>query len=197
MYILEALVLRRRELRHSHDSSGPQGCGQNEQEAASPADGAWPSTPIGYRLELARARTLRTVQGLMRAYFTELGLENDPAWLDKDLQDLESGYQSGGLIVLLHEQEPVGCIGLRRIEPGVGEIKRMYIEPGHRKGGLGRALLESALNLARSKGFSRLLLDTRRDLKAANALYERFGFKDTKDYNQNPRAERFMILDLG
>lgn len=184
-------------MKHSHDNNKPQGCGQNEQEAASPADGAWPSTPKGYRLELARTQTLRPVQGLMRAYFKELGLENDPACLDKDLQDLESGYQSGGLIVLVHEQEPVGCIGLRQIEPGVGEIKRMYIEPAYRKGGLGRALLESALNLARDKGFSRLLLDTRRDLKAANALYERFGFKDTKDYNQNPRAERFMILDLG
>ena len=90
----------------------------------------------------------------------------------------------------------MGCAGLREIEPKVGELKRMYLDPGHRSHGLGRVLMDAALALARAKGFTRLVLDTRLDLKAANALYEKYGFIDIADYNQNPRAQRFMSLEL-
>ncbi|MBU1742264.1 MAG: GNAT family N-acetyltransferase [Proteobacteria bacterium] len=132
----------------------------------------------------------------MRDYFRELGLEMDAEGLDRDLADLAEGYQAGGLLLLTHEGRAVGCLGLRRLGSRVGEIKRMYLRPAHRGRGLGKLLLECALLMAKAVGFSRLMLDTRQDLTAANSLYERFGFMDTADYNQNPRAERFMALDL-
>ncbi|MBW1712336.1 MAG: GNAT family N-acetyltransferase, partial [Deltaproteobacteria bacterium] len=41
-----------------------------------------------------------------------------------------------------------------------------------------------------------LVLDTRLELKAANRLYEEMGFEDIDAYNTNPRAQRFMALNL-
>ena len=130
-------------------------------------------------------------------YFRELGLELDPQGLDRDVADPARAYQGGGILVALDQGRPVGMVGLRVIDPGTGEIKRMYIRASARSAGLGRRLMEAVIDLARQRGLTRLVLDTKLELKAANALYESFGFKDIEDYNQNPRAQRFMRLDLG
>ena len=134
--------------------------------------------------------------GMVRAYFLELGLELDEAGLDRDIAHPGRSYQGGGILIALDRGTAVGMVGLRLMEPGTGEIKRMYISPDNRGSGLGRNLLEEVIGLARHKGLSRLILDTRLDLKAANTLYESFGFRDIEDYNQNPRAQRFMALEL-
>ena len=155
-----------------------------------------PESPNGYCLRLATAGDLVSISGLMRDYFNELGLEFDPDGLDRDLADPEAEYATGVLIVIERDGLAVGCAALRRVDSATGEIKRMYLSPEHRGRGLGELLLEAVLRMARSGGFSRLVLDTRRDLEAANALYERFGFEDIIDYNQNPRAERFLGLWL-
>lgn len=155
-----------------------------------------PAPPRGYDLRLAGPQDLAAVDALMQDYFGELDLIRDPGGLDGDLADITEGYGAGGLLLLTHEGRAVGCLGIRDLGSGQGEIKRMYLCPAHRGRGLGKLLLEGGLHIARAAGFSRLMLDTRHDLRAANALYERFGFTDTADYNSNPRAERFMTLDL-
>ncbi len=144
----------------------------------------------------ARKRDLPELGRLARAYFEELGLEYDARGLDRDMADPERVYEGGGILVALEGDKAVGMVGLRMLEPGTGEIKRMYLCPAHRGAGLGRRLLQVAIDLARELGLARLVLDTRLELKAANALYESFGFRDIEDYNQNPRAQRFMELEL-
>lgn len=140
--------------------------------------------------DLARIRTLTT------DYFKELGLKMDQQGLDADLAEPIAGYAGGGLLLARRQGETDGMVGLRILEPGVGELKRMYIKPEVRDKGLGGRLMDQAIALARQLGLKRLVLDTRLDLKAANQLYERYGFKDIEPYNQNPRAERFMGLEL-
>ncbi len=156
----------------------------------------WPAAPQGYALRLALPADAPALESLMRDYFAELGLAPDPGGLDADLAGAGRGYLRGGMVLLCRQGRAVGCVGLRELEPGVGEIKRMYLAPAHRGGGRGRLLLEAVLCLARERGMRRLFLDTRRDLEAANALYEAAGFRDTSDYNANPRAQRFMVLEL-
>jgi GNAT superfamily N-acetyltransferase len=163
---------------------------------SSPFEINLPVPPRGYALRPPGPDDLADVNDLMKEYFGELGLIRDPGGLDGDLDDLTRSYGAGGMLLLTHEGRPVGCLGIRDLGSGEGEIKRMYLQPAHRGRGLGKLLLEGGLATARAAGFSRLMLDTRHDLKAANALYERFGFIDTADYNSNPRAERFMALDL-
>ncbi len=160
--------------------------------AASPASSHF---SLSFRLAALEDRVL--VEALMAGYFSELNLEADPLGLDKDLSPEAPDYRRGGFVLMSLEDEGViGCLGVREIEPGVGEVKRMYVKPTFRGRGLGRRLLEAGLSLARGKGLRRLVLDTRLDLSAANHLYEAFGFRDIEDYNKNPRAQRFMALDL-
>lgn len=143
-----------------------------------------------------RAEDLPEMAGLARAYFEELGLDYDAQGLDQDLAEPEKVYRDGGILVADMGGRLVGMVGLRIIEPGQGELKRMYLQPDQRGSGLGRGLLDAALEMARELGLRSLVLDTKLRLKPANRLYESVGFRDIEDYNQNPRAQRFMKLEL-
>lgn len=147
-------------------------------------------------LTLARPGDSRTIIDMTAAYLQALGLDRDTGGLDRDLADPLRAYRQGGFILARRRGVVIGCCGLRILEPGLGEIKRMYVDSSCRGLGLGRAVLEAVIDLARALELSRLVLDTRLDLTAANRLYESVGFMDIPDYNANPRAGRFMALDL-
>jgi ribosomal protein S18 acetylase RimI-like enzyme len=55
-------------------------------------------------------------------------------------------------------------------------LEELYVVPERRGGGIGRALLEQAMQVARDRGAARIDLGTSVDDVAARALYERNGF---------------------
>lgn len=82
----------------------------------------------------------------------------------------------GGFFIAYIGDEPVGCGAVRRYEPGVGEIKRMYVAPAARGKGVGGAILRALEAEARRLGFTRLVLETGPRQPEAIACYERAGF---------------------
>ena len=66
----------------------------------------------------------------------------------------------GAFLIAYVDGSPIGCGGLRQHSPGVGEIKRMYVEPGSRKLGIGRAILRALERRARELGYPTLRLET-------------------------------------
>jgi GNAT superfamily N-acetyltransferase len=75
-----------------------------------------------------------------------------------------------------------GMGGLRRLAPGLGEIKRMYFRPQFRGLRLGERTLHRLLADAKSFGYERLCLDTAPFMTAAHRLYENNGFADCGAY---------------
>jgi putative acetyltransferase len=73
----------------------------------------------------------------------------------------------------------VGMGALRRHADGVGEVKRMYTNPETRGAGIGKAIVAEIEKLARSEGFSRLVLETGAvpGFAAAWRIYEQSGFQ--------------------
>jgi GNAT superfamily N-acetyltransferase len=84
--------------------------------------------------------------------------------------------------------EPVAGGGLRRIEPGVAEIKRMYVVPGRRRQGIAALLLAALEDRARHMGFDVVRLDTGPKQSHAERLYLRSGYRPVPDYNGNTKA---------
>ncbi|MCB1018034.1 MAG: GNAT family N-acetyltransferase, partial [Acidimicrobiales bacterium] len=82
------------------------------------------------------------------------------------------------LLVAWHGDDPVGCGAVRVIEPGVAEIKRMYVRPDHRGRHVGGMVLRSLEATARGLGCHRLVLETGTRQEAAMALYLRHGFTE-------------------
>lgn len=93
---------------------------------------------------------------------------------------------NGVFLVARCAGQPVGCIGLRREAPGIGEVKRLWVAETSRGTGLGQRLLVSAEKKARELGFTKIRLDTNATLTEAHALYLKNGYREIPCYNDNP-----------
>ena len=94
----------------------------------------------------------------------------------------------GGFVALCEDGRALAGGGIKRLEPGVCEIKRMYVAPEARGRGLGRALLAALEDLARDRGYAIARLDTGAKQPRARLMYERAGYVPVADYNDNPYA---------
>jgi putative acetyltransferase len=79
--------------------------------------------------------------------------------------------------VLDADGEVVGTVAIRPKDESTCEIKRLYLHPDARGGGLGQRLYEHAEAFARRAGYGRIWLDSSRRFTRARKLYERNGFE--------------------
>ncbi len=103
----------------------------------------------------------------------------------------ELGPPHGAFIVGFESQEPVCCGGIKRLEEGVCEIKKMYVVPAARGRGVARVLLHALEDTARRLGYSVARLDTGPRQQGARRLYESEGYAEIGNFNGNPVANFF------
>lgn len=103
----------------------------------------------------------------------------------------------GSFLLLSRAGQPLACGGVKRLAEGLGEIKRMYVVPGHRNEGLGRRLLVELERRCVELGYARVRLDTGPDQPSAKRLYEAAGYVPIPDYNGNPYAAHWFEKRLG
>jgi ribosomal protein S18 acetylase RimI-like enzyme len=65
-------------------------------------------------------------------------------------------------------------------------LQELYVAPDRRGQGIGRALLEAAMETAREKGAKHMDLGTSTEDSAAIALYERYGFTNREGRPDGP-----------
>ncbi|QLH21454.1 GNAT family N-acetyltransferase [Streptomyces sp. Rer75] len=160
---------------------------------------------------------------LLREYMTDVadryyrlrdGRDATPEEIERALREMPSddlAPPDGVLLVAHHDGAPAGCAGLRRRDGHTGhgrtgegrtedgrtaELKRVFLRPGKRGLGGGAALLAAIETAARELGVVRIVLDTRRDLVEARALYARHGYRDVPAFSEGPYAEVWMAKDL-
>ncbi|MET0835545.1 MAG: GNAT family N-acetyltransferase [Thermoleophilaceae bacterium] len=98
---------------------------------------------------------------------------------------------SGETIVLLAGGGPEG-LAVLRFRPALWTsglecyLAELYVVPDHRGQGLGRALMETALAVAREQGADSMDLGTGDDDVAARALYESLGFSNREGKPDGP-----------
>jgi GNAT superfamily N-acetyltransferase len=80
-------------------------------------------------------------------------------------------------LVLYDGDIPVACGGLRPLEPGAAEIKRMFVTASARGRGHARTLLAELERLAAQDGRERVRLYTTEVLREARALYSACGYR--------------------
>lgn len=115
---------------------------------------------------------------------------------DKELQELPGAYgvPRGRLILCEVGGKPAGCIALKPLEPGVCEMKRLFVRPEFRGRQLGLKLAQHIINEARALGYSAMRLDTiRGTMDNAIALYQSLGFKEIPAYYSNPIENAFYM----
>jgi ribosomal protein S18 acetylase RimI-like enzyme len=89
---------------------------------------------------------------------------------------------AGALLIAERAGDVIGCVGLRPLAAGCGEMKRLYVRPSARGTGAGRKLVKAVLDVARLRGMDRVRLDTLPHMTEAIALYRSFGFRQIEEY---------------
>ncbi|MFJ6216761.1 GNAT family N-acetyltransferase [Streptomyces sp. NPDC092296] len=90
---------------------------------------------------------------------------------------------------------PVGCGGLRRLEPGVGEVKRMYVDPARRGTGVAAQILTALEEWARDQGWTRLRLETGDAQPDAVRFYTRSGYERIANFGAYADAPRSLCFE--
>ena len=123
--------------------------------------------------------------------------------LEDDMQNLDKFMPPDGRLLLGYiGKDLAGIACLKTLTPSIGEIKRMYVRPSHRKAGLGHALLNQLLQEAQHIGYQLVRLDSARFMREAHQLYQSMGFKEIAAYEGSEIPKEFqehwvfMELDL-
>ena len=118
------------------------------------------------------------------------------AELDDELRQRYPGEPTNGLtpgdlddpatrfLIARLQGEVIGCGVLRRLEPWLGEVKRMFVRPDFRGRGVGRRILAALEATAQDDGVRTLRLETGVRQPEAIRLYESAGFRAIPPYGE-------------
>ena len=141
-------------------------------------------------IRLAGAADAPTFGRLLHAFNTEFG---DPTPSAEVIAERAAPLLEGGeVVVLLAGEGPDGFAELR-FRPSLytgaldAYLEELYVVPDRRGEGIGRTLLEAAMDEARVRGAARIDLNTSTDDVAARALYETVGFTNREGAPDGPR----------
>lgn len=146
---------------------------------------------------------LKAIHALFTSYTNSLNLDLTFQSLASELATLPGAYspaQNGALLLARSSTagEAIGCVGLRSLQGGVCEMKRLYVAPSAQGTGLGKALAVAVIAQARRLGYRAIRLDTLPRMVEARGLYARLGFGECERYYETPlEGTVFMELDLG
>lgn len=124
----------------------------------------------------------------------------DAPWDEANFRELMAGAGAYGFLAT--DEDVLGVV-LCRAVAGEAEVLTVAVPPWARRRGVGRALMQAALDTARARDSGEMFLEVDVTNAAAIALYEGLGFaragvrKGYYDRGAQPRADALVMrLDL-
>jgi ribosomal protein S18 acetylase RimI-like enzyme len=142
---------------------------------------------------------IAAVRDLFLEYQEALGVDLSFQGFQAEVDSLPGEYAPprGRLLLARDGGSVAGCVAMRGLTADTCEMKRLYVCPPFREGGVGRQLAERVIAEAHVAGYRRMNLDTLPTMAGAQRLYERLGFKEIAPYRHNPIVgSRFLSLQL-
>jgi len=139
-------------------------------------------------IQVQTSRDIEDAERLFVEYAESLGFDLSFQDFDAELADLSGHYAPplNCLLLARVDGHAVGCVAMKRFDEGICEMKRLYVRPGHRGFGIGKALCNAVIEAARQAGHERMRLDTVLPRDAAMGLYYSLGFENIEPYRYNP-----------
>lgn len=150
-------------------------------------------------IRFARGSDLPVVRRLFTDYLEWLGIDLAFQGFEAELRALPGKYAppTGRLLLAVRGEAPAGCVGLRPLEPGICEMKRLWVVPAFRRYGVGAGLVDRVIAEATQIGYQKMRLDTLAHMRPALELYRSRGFREISPYYFNPIPETvYLELDL-
>lgn len=145
------------------------------------------------------AGDVAAVVELVRTTLAEFGIVfGEGAETDVQLEQLPGSYtgSGGAFFVAVDEAQVIGTAGLALVEPGLFELRKMYLRPEARGRGVGQLLFDACLAHAIAHGGKRIVLDTTEKMTTGIAFYERNGFVRDDTQRRAPRCSRGYRREL-
>jgi GNAT superfamily N-acetyltransferase len=138
--------------------------------------------------QVSSAEEIGVARAMFEEYAAELEIDLGYQGFAEELAGLPGCYAPprGRLLVAWAGNEAAGCVALRALADNVCEMKRLYVRPRHRGGGVGKQLAEAIIAEARQIGYATMRLDTVPKLAAATRMYEALGFVRREAYYETP-----------
>ena len=114
-----------------------------------------------------------------------LGLSFTDEELEKEKNDV--------LIGAFEDDVMLGCCMLTKLDAQTVRLRQMAVKTGLQGKGIGRVLMQFAENLARDRGFTRLVMHAR---KTAAGFYEKLGYKVSGDEFVEVTIEHYIMEKL-
>lgn len=90
----------------------------------------------------------------------------------------------------------IGTCGVFPVAPATFELRKMYLAPSSRGRGVGKRLLDVAVEWVRAHGGTRIVLDTVERMTRAIAFYEAHGFVRDDSQIRGARCSRGYVREL-
>jgi ribosomal protein S18 acetylase RimI-like enzyme len=143
---------------------------------------------------------IKQARELFIEYGKSLNIDLSFQGFDQELRGLPEPYcpPHGCLLIAYFDVDKLaGCVGLRKLENKICEMKRLYVRPEFRRKKIGLELSKSIINLAKRIGYKYMRLDTLPSMTEAINLYFSLGFKEITPYYYNPiENTKFFELEL-
>lgn len=151
-------------------------------------------------------RDTEAIAGVIRAVMTEFGACGEGYSInDAEVDHMYESYgvpRSAYFVVTDRDDRVLGGGGLAQLEgadESVCELRKMYFLSEARGAGMGRAVLQRCLDLARALAFRQCYLETLASMDQAQRLYERTGFRRISGpmgETGHHRCDVWYVLDL-
>jgi ribosomal protein S18 acetylase RimI-like enzyme len=153
-------------------------------------------------LNLIKAREeyqYKQVRELFLEYVDSLGIDLSFQNIYDELQNIpgEYAFPEGCIIMAMYDEQPAGCVALRKLDENTCEMKRLYVKPDFKGKGIGRSLASAIIVEAKNLGYRYIRLDTLPTMEQAISLYGSLGFYNIEPYRYNPvEGTKYMELRL-
>lgn len=117
-------------------------------------------------------------------------------WSESDYRRLAG--DPGGMILVAEPETPATILGFAAcfLALDEAELRTIAVDPAYHRQGIGRALLDEALQRLAERGARRVFLEVRPSNKPAQNLYDSLGFGLSfvrRDYYQNPPEDAWVM----
>ena len=140
-------------------------------------------------IEASGPEGLAIARRLFQEYAASLGVDLGFQGFAEELAGLPGAYArpTGGLLLGFDGSEPAGCVAFRPLEPGIAEMKRLYVRPSARGGGLGPQAGGARDRRCGGGRDTSACASTRcRACRRRIGLYLAIGFREIAPYRHNP-----------
>ncbi len=140
-------------------------------------------------------KDFETARDLFVEYAKTLGLDLSFQNFDEELKVLPERYggAKGDLIFAFVENRLAGAVAVHEFEPGIAEMKRLYVRNAFRGLGIGHELVARIIASATKLGYQKIRLDTLKTMGSARKIYQEAGFYEIGVYRYNPRPDALYM----